>query len=291
MQYFRLKQENGHSNMENENAMTPFEGKKIRKIWHDEQWFFSVVDIVGVLTDSVVPRNYWATLKKREAQLLTNCQQLKMSSTDGRNRLTDCANTEGVLRIVMSVPSPKAEPLKLWLAQVGTERIQETENPELAFERAREIYRAKGYPEDWIGYREKSIIARKLLTEEWKQRGIKENIEYSILTAEIAKGTFGLTPSEHAKLKGLENQNLRDNMTLLELIFTALGEEVTRQVAIKEEAKGFLQNQEAAILGGSFAGNARVRLETERGIKVVSSDNFLNLSSNEVEDAQLPEGK
>ena len=277
--------------MENQNSMIPFEGKEIRKIWHEEQWFFSVVDIVGILTDSVVPRNYWATLKKREPQLLTVCQQLKMSSTDGRKRLTDCANTEGVLRIVMSVPSHKAEPLKLWLAQIGTERIQETENPELAFERAREIYRAKGYPEDWIGYREKSIIARKLLTEEWKQRGVKENIEYSILTAEIAKGTFGLTPSEHAKLKGLENQNLRDNMTLLELIFTALGEEVTRQVAIKEEAQGFLQNQEAAILGGSFAGNARVRLETERGIKVVSSDNFLNLDTGKEKTDELSEGE
>ncbi|MBL7817998.1 MAG: Bro-N domain-containing protein [Saprospiraceae bacterium] len=275
--------------MENQKAMTPFEGKEIRKIWHDEQWYFSIVDIIGVLTDSIVPRNYWATLKKREPQLLTVCQQLKMYSTDGRKRLTDCADTEGVLRIVMSVPSPKAEPLKLWLAQVGTERIKETENPELAFERAREIYRAKGYPEDWIGYREKSIIARKLLTEEWKQRGVKENIEYSILTAEIAKGTFGLTPSEHAKLKGLENQNLRDNMTLLELIFTALGEEVTRQVAIKEEAQGFLQNQEAAILGGNFAGNARVRLETERGIKVVSSDNFLSLDSGKEKTDELPD--
>lgn len=275
--------------MENEGNLLSFEEKEIRKVWHDEQWFFSVVDIIGVLTDSVVPRNYWATLKKREPQLLTVCQQLKMISTDGRKRLTDCANTEGVLRIVMSVPSHKAEPLKLWLAQVGRERLQETENPELAFERAKEIYRAKGYPEDWIGYREKSMIARKLLTEEWKQRGIKENIEYSILTAEIAKGTFGLTPSEHAKLKGLEKQNLRDNMTLLELIFTALGEEVTRQVAIKEDAQGFAQNQDAAILGGSFAGNARVRLETERGIKVVSSDNFLNLETDKSQTDELPE--
>ncbi len=275
--------------MGNEGNLIPFEGKEIRKIWHDDQWFFSVVDVIGVLTDSVVPRNYWATLKKREPQLLTVCQQLKMLSSDQRKRLTDCANTEGVLRIVMSVPSPKAEPLKLWLAQVGGERLQETENPELAFERAREIYRAKGYPEDWIGYREKSIIARKLLTEEWKQRGIKENVEYSILTSEIAKGTFGLTPSEHAKLKGLENQNLRDNMTLLELIFTALGEEVTRQIAIKEEAQGFAQNQDSAILGGSFAGNARVRLETERGIKVVSSDNFLNLDSDKNQADELPE--
>ncbi len=275
--------------MENTSAMTPFEGNGIRKIWYDEQWFFSVVDVIGVLTDSVVPRNYWATLKKREPQLLTVCQQLKMPSTDGRKRLTDCANTEGVLRIVMSVPSPKAEPLKLWLAQVGTERLQETENPELAFDRAREIYKAKGYPDDWISYREKSIIARKLLTEEWKQRGIKENIEYSILTAEIAKGTFGLTPSEHAKLKGLEKQNLRDNMTLLELIFTALGEEVTRQIAIKDDAQGFLENQDSAILGGTFAGNARHRLEKERGIKVVSTDNFLNLNSGE-ENSPLPEG-
>ncbi len=264
--------------MENKLELTPFEGKDIRKIWHDEQWYFSLIDIIGVLTDSKDAKRYWSVLKTREKQLTTICSSLKMTATDGRQRLTDCANTEGVLRIVMSVPSPKAEPLKLWLAQVGTERIQETENPEISIARLTELYRAKGYDENWIGTRLKTIGIRKELTDEWQKRGIKENSEYAILTSEIAKATFGLTPSEHAKLKGLEKQNLRDHMTNLELVFTALGEEVTRQLTIKDDAKGFLENQDAAMQGGTFAGNARERLETEKGLKVVSSDNFLGLN-------------
>ena len=187
--------------MENSN-LTPFEGIEIRKIWNTEEWYFSVIDVIEVLTDSPKPRVYWGVLKNREPQLFTICKQLKMTAQDGRSRLTDCANTDGILRIVMSIPSPKAEPLKLWLAQVGRERIEETENPELGFERMTAIYQAKGYPDEWIKERMQSIDTRKKLTDEWKNRGVKEGQEYSILTALIAKGTFGITPTEHKTSKG-----------------------------------------------------------------------------------------
>ena len=263
--------------MEKRDALTPFGGKEIRKIWHDDQWYFSVVDIIEVLTDSPHPRNYWSMLKKREPQLYTICVQLKMQATDGLQRSTDCANTEGVLRIVMSVPSPKAEPLKLWLAQVGTERIQETENPEMGFERMKEIYKAKGYADEWIKNRLQSIATRKELTDEWKKRGVKEGQEYSILTATIAKGTFGLTPTEHAKIKGLEKQNLRDHMTTLELIFTALSEETTRSLTVEHDAQGFIDNENVAYKGGEMAGRTLKNYEKIRGQKVVSTANFLNL--------------
>ena len=261
-------------------SLIPFEEKPIRKIWHNDEWYFSVVDVIYVLTDSANPRKYWSVLKVREPQLATICSQLKMLSSDGKNYKTDVANTEGVLRLIMSVPSPKAEPLKLWLAQVGRERLEETANPELAFERTREMYRAKGYPEDWIGYREKSILARKELTEEWKNRGVKEGQEYSILTATIAKGTFGLTPKEHGAFKGLEKQNLRDHMTPIELILTAFGEESTRLLAVKHNATGFNQNHIAASEGGILAGDARKNLEKQLGESVVSKDNFLNIGDN-----------
>ena len=274
-----------------DNNLTPFEGKEIRKVWHDEQWFFSIIDVIEVLTDSTSPRTYWAKLKAKEqatsGQTFPFSERLKLLASDGRNRLTDCANTEGILRVVMSIPSPKAEPLRLWLAQVGAERIEETENPELSFERAREVYKAKGYPDDWIGYREKSITVRKELTEEWKSRGIKEEKEYSILTATIAKHTFGLTPSEHSELKGVDKKKLRDNMTTLELLFSALSEEITRTMTIKDNARGFYQNQESAIQGGKFTGNAIERLEKEKGIKVVSSDNYLHLKKGDNPD-ELP---
>ena len=274
--------------MEN-HSLIPFEqGKSIRKVKHNDEWYFSIVDIIEVLTESKKPKTYWSMLKKRENQLVTICELLKMTAADGKKYRTDAANTEGVLRIVMSVPSPKAEPLKLWLAQVGKERIEEATDPELAFDRAREIYKAKGYPDDWIGYREKSIIARKQLTDEWKARGVKEGQEYSILTATIAKGTFGLTPTEHSQLKGLEKENLRDHMTLIELIFSALSEESTRLIAEKDDAKGFNENHEAAVKGGNYAGNARLRLEEQIQKPVVSKENFLGLSakkSNEEIDA------
>ena len=262
--------------MENSHPI-PFEGKEIRKEWHNEEWYFSIVDVIEVLTDSPNPRVYWGVLKNREPQLFTICKQLKMKATDGRNRLTDCANTEGVLRIVMSVPSPKAEPLKLWLAQVGSERIQETENPELGYERMTEIYKAKGYPDEWIKERMQSIDTRKRLTDEWKNRGVKEGQEYSVLTAIIAKGTFNVTPTEHRNIKGLTkpSQNLRDHMTELELILSALGEAVTRTVAVDEDAQGFDENKTAAIKGGKTAGEARERVEIATGKKVVSSENYL----------------
>jgi prophage antirepressor-like protein len=264
------------------NELIPFEGKPIRKIWHNDEWYFSVVDVIEVLTDSPLPRQYWMKVKKSlttESQTYPFWIQLKMSASDGRNRLTDSANTEGILRIAMSVPSPKAEPLKLWLARVGTERIQETENPELSYERMTEIYRAKGHTEEWIKERLQSITTRKQLTDEWKNRGVKEGQEYSILTATIAKGTFGLTPSEHSELKGLNKENLRDHMTPLELIFTSLSEEVTRQVTIEDKAQGFHENHEAATKGGRMSGNARRNLEKELGKPVVSAHNFLPKNS------------
>jgi DNA-damage-inducible protein D len=267
--------------MEMENKILPFEGKEIRKIWHNEEWYFSIVDIITVLTDSSQPSRYWSDLKKKSEkesnQSFDFCERLKLPRPDGKSYPSDCANTEGVLRVVMSVPSPKAEPLKLWLAQVGTERIQETENPELGFERMTEIYRLKGYSEEWIKQRLTTIDIRKQLTEEWKARGVKEGQEYAILTAEIAKATFGLPPSEHAKLKGLEKQNLRDHMTNLELIFTALGEELTRDEAVRNDAQGFNENHEAAQKGGSIAGDARKRVEERTGRNVVATDNFLHL--------------
>ena len=273
--------------MENNNLI-PFEGKEIRKTWHNEQWYFSIVDIIEILTDSSQPNRYWADIKKRSSkesnQPFAFCEQLKLSASDGRKRLTDCANTEGVLRIIMSVPSPKAEPLKLWMAQTAVERIEETENPELLTERQAELYRAKGYSEEWIKRRVQTIETRKALTDEWKQRGVNDNQDYSILTATIAKGTFGLTPSAHSKIKGLERQNLRDHMTPLELIFTALGEELTNQYAVKQDAQGFNENHEAAEKGGKTAGSARERVEAETGDKVVSKANFLHLKTAKTEE-------
>ena len=272
--------------MENQNGLTPFEGEKIRKIWHDGEWYYSIVDVIEVLTGATQPRTYWAKLKKKlktESELLPVWQQLKLQSADGKSYKTDCANTEGVFRIIMSIPSPKAEPLKLWLAQEGKRAIDEAENPELLTDRQVELYRAKGYTEEWIGRRVQTIETRKELTDEWKERGVKENQEYAILTATIAKGTFGLTPSEHKDLKGLDRQNLRDHMTPLELIFTALGEELTKGKAIELDAQGFNENHEAAQMGGQLTGELVARVEST-GRKVVSGDNYLGLKGGEAMD-------
>ena len=277
--------------MEQDNKIVLFQEKQIRRIWENDQWYFSVVDVIEVLTDSKDPSDYWTTIKRREKQLPTICRKFKFMAADGKLRSTDCANTEGMLRIIMAIPSPKAEPFKLWLAQVGRERIEEIENPELGIERIREIYKSKGYSNEWIDTRLKSIDIRKQLTEEWKGRGVKEGQEYSILTAEIAKATFGLTPSEHAKFKGLERQNLRDHMTNLELIFTMLGEEATRQVAIKEDALGLNENRDAAQRGGAMAGDARVSFEKRENMKVVSPDNFINQIEASQMKTELPEEK
>ena len=268
--------------MEN-NTLAPFEGKEIRKVWHEEGWYFSVIDVIEVLTDSPNPKNYWSVLKNRDPQTLTVCKSFKMLSADGKMRKTDCANTEGIFRIIMSVPSPKAEPLKLWLAEQGKRAIDEAENPELMTERQIVLYKAKGYSDIWIKERMQSIETRNKLTDEWKNRGVKEGQEYSILTAVISKGTFGITPSEHKNIKSLDkpSQNLRDHMTDLELILTALGEAVTRTVAIETDAQGFDENKTAALKGGQAGGQARRNVEKITGKPVVSAQNFLNIKSSE----------
>ncbi len=262
--------------MEN-NTIIAFDTPQIRKIWQDTEWFFSVIDIIIVLTDSVAPSKYWSALKKREPQLSTICRRLKLLSVDKKKYLTDCTNREGVLRLIQSINSEKAEPFKQWLAQIGIERIDETENPEIAIDRLKEIYQAKGYSEEWIERRLKSISIRKELTDEWKKRGVIEGQEYAILTAEIARATFGVLPNEHAKLKGLTKENLRDHMTNFELIFTMLGEDATRQIADMDDAQGFNENHDAAQSGGRAAGRALKAFEEDKKIKVVSSSNFLNL--------------
>jgi len=259
-----------------------FESKKIRSEWDDKEqkWYFSVIDIIEILTESQRPRKYWADLKKKLLQegfeqLSEKIGQLKMEASDGKKYLTDVSDVKTLLRIIQSIPSPKAEPFKRWLAQVGYERLEEIENPELAAQRTRDLYKAKGYPDDWIEKRMRSIAIREELTEEWKNREIKEQIEYSILTAEISKATFGLTPTEYKALKGLKSQNLRDHMTDLELIFSMLGEASTTKVTRAKNAKGFIENKKAAIIGGKIAGNALKELEKESGEKVITTENYL----------------
>lgn len=264
-----------------------FEKKQIRSDWNEEEqeWYFAVIDVVAVLTDSTDPKDYWYRMKKREKvsgfELSTICRQLKLVAPDGKKYATDCASKQGLLRIIQSIPSPKAEPFKQWLAQIGAERIAEIENPELAQERIRAIYKAKGYSDEWIAKRIRGIQVRDELTNEWKNRGVKEGKEYSILTAEISKATFGIIPSEYKNLKGLTktSENLRDHMTDLELIFTMLGEASTTEIAKNKNAQGFIENHEAAIAGGTVAGNARKELEKKSGAKVVSKQNFKNLDS------------
>jgi DNA-damage-inducible protein D len=268
--------------MEQHNKIVLFQERQIRKIWHKEDWWFSIIDAIQVLTDSPQPSRYWNELREKLIQesanneLFANTEKLKMPSLDGKMRGTDAANTKTMLRLIMSIPSPKAEPFKQWLAQVGQERIEEIENPELGIERIKEIYRAKGYPNEWIDMRIQSIEVRKQLTDEWKKRDVKEGQEYSILTAQIAKATFGLSPTEHKNLKGLDRQNLRDHMTTLELIFTQLGEEMTRKLAVDTDAQGFHENSDVAKQGGRAAGDALKAAEKRTGVKVVTADNFMN---------------
>ena len=255
-----------------------FESKQVRTIWNveEEKWYFSISDAIGVLTDSGDPKAYWRQLKRREPELVTNCHGLKLESKDGKMRVEDCANAEGLLRIIQSVPSPKAEPFKKWLARVGYERLQEIENPELALQRMRELYKAKGYSDNWIEKRARSIAVRDELTAEWKNRGIKEGKEYAILTAEISKATFGMTPSEYRQHKDLEKpgDNLRDHMTDLELIFTMLGEASTTEITRTLAAQGLNQNKDACVQGGTVAGNARKELEKKSGRRVISKQNY-----------------
>ena len=272
--------------MNQENALVVFEGKQIRRIWHNDQWCFSVVDVVGVLAESSDARNYWKVLKHRlndeGSEVVTKCNQLKLVAPDGKYYETDCANTELMFRIIQSIPSPKAEPFKLWLAKVGYERIQEIENPELAQDRAKEYYKLKGYPKDWIEKRVRGIAIRQELTDEWKNRGIQEQKDFAILTNEISKATFGVDIKEHKEIKGLDpkykNQNLRDHMTDLELIFNMLGEKSTTEITKSKDAKGMEECTDASKRGGEIARNARIELEKETGQKVVSKQNYVELT-------------
>jgi DNA-damage-inducible protein D len=265
-----------------ETSIAVFRGKGIRKTIHNNEWWFAVVDVIAALTDSDKPRDYWYRMKKREGassgiQLSTFCRQLKLESSDGKKYMAEVANTEGIFRIIQSIPSPKAEPFKRWLAKVGYERVQEIEDPELATKRTRALYKAKGYSDDWIEKRMRGIAIREELTEEWKKREVTREKEYAILTAEIAKAAFGVTPGEHKKLKGLNRENLRDHMTDLELIFSMLGEAATTEITRVDDAKGFQESKRAAHKGGEVAGKARKDLERKTRKKVVSPENYLDI--------------
>jgi len=255
-----------------------FKKKQIRKTIYQNEWWFSVVDVIEALTDSDRSSVYWTAMKARVKgedgfQLSTICRQLKLLATDGKMRETDCADTEGLFRIIQSIPSPKAEPFKRWLAKVGYERVQEIENPELATKRTRLLYKLKGYPDSWIEKRMRGIAIREELTDEWKKRGAKERRDYEILTAEISKATFGVTPDDYKKLKGLKLENLRDHMDDFELIFTMLGERSTTEIHRQEESQGVLKLKSDANRGGKIAGVAKKELERELGRSVVSKKN------------------
>lgn len=272
--------------MKKENALIVFEDKKIRRIWHNNEWYFSVIDIVEVLTNSNNPRNYWNMLKARELEhgieLSTNCVQLKLLAEDKKLRETDCANTENMFRIIQSIPSLKAEPFKRWLAQVGYERIQEVENPELAQDRAKEYYELKGYPKDWIDKRIRGMAIRQELTDEWKNRGIKQERDFAILTNEISKATFDKTIDEYKKFKSLSNKkntNLRDHMNDWELILTMVGEKATTDITKAKNSKSFVKCKESAKAGGKIAKNTKRQLEKKIGKSILSKENFLHLEN------------
>ena len=260
-----------------------FQEKNIRRTWHKDEWWFSVVDVVEAVTDSSIPRRYWSDLKKKLTQegyfkLYEKIVQLKMKASDGKLYATDCGNTETLLRIIQTIPSPKAEPFKRWLAKVGYERVQEIENPELAQERMKALYEQKGYSKAWIDKRLRGIAIRQDLTDEWKERGIEHPKDYAILTAEISRATFGMTPAEYKKFKNIpakSKANLRDNMTDLELIFTMLGEKVTTEISEKEKPKGMPDNKKVARRGGNVAGNARKETEKELGRSIIEKKNYL----------------
>ena len=266
--------------IEKEKVIVVFEDKNIRRTWFKEEWWFSVVDIIGVLTQTDRARKYWSDLKIKLAEegfeVSEKIGQLKLLAEDGKVRLTDCSNTKNMFRIIQSIPSPKAEPFKLWLAQVGYERIEEIQNPELAQARMKELYKAKGYSDDWIEKRVRGIAVRQELTDEWKKRGVDEHREYAILTNEISKATFGKTVDEYKQLKSLKKENLRDHMTDLELIFTMLGEASTTKIARSKNAQGFDENEIVAKKGGTIAGDARKKLELEAGENVVTPENYLD---------------
>ena len=273
--------------MTKENAIKLFQDHRVRVHWDEEQekWYFSIIDVIEVLTDSPRPRKYWnalkTKLKKEGSEASHKLGQLKMQAADGKLRLTDVADTEQLLRLIQSIPSPKAEPFKVWLAKVGYERIEETEDPELAFERAMETYLKKGYSKNWINQRLKSIEVRKELTDEWDLRGVKKGLEYAILTNEITKAWSGLSVKDYKKFKNLKKENLRDNMTNLELVLNMLAEATTKEISIEKKPKTFTQNKVIAQQGGTVAGNARKEIEEKIGKKVTSSLNAKELGKKE----------
>jgi len=279
-----------------ETRIALFQRKEVRRTIHNNEWWFVITDVIAALTDSANPSGYLKDMRRREPALadvfkgggqIATPLGLEFDTAGGR-QLLQCWNTEGIFRLIQSIPSPKAEPFKRWLAKVGYERIQEIEDPELATKRTRALYKAMGYSDDWIEKRMRSIAIRDELTDEWKKRGVKEQREYSILTAEISQAAFGLTPSEYAQHKGLDRQNLRDHMNDLELIFSMLGEAATTEITRTRDAQGFPQSKQAAHAGGTVAGNARRELEKKSGRKVVSKENFLSLAQSTKKAKQLP---
>lgn len=260
-----------------------FKGKEIRKTIHKNEWWFAIVDVISVLTDSLQPEGYIKDMRRRDVELSKGWGQIATPlsiQTSGGLQKVNCANTEGIFRIIQSIPSPKAEPFKRWLAKVGYERIQEIEDPELATKRTRALYKAKGYPDSWIEKRMRGIEIRETLTDEWKKRNVGGEREYAILTAEISQAIFGMTLSEYKKYKGLKRENLRDHMNDLELIFSMLGEASTTEIAKNKDAKGFGENKKAAREGGAVAGTARKQLEQKSGKKVSTKYNYLSVREN-----------
>jgi len=269
--------------MDKDKALVVFQDKNIRRLWYNNEWFYSVIDIVEVLTDSPTPRQYWGKVKDREFiafELSPIWVQLKLPAEDGKLRFTDCVNTKNAFRLIQSIPSKKAEPFKQWLAQLAQDRIEEIENPELAQNRVKEYYELKGYPKDWIDKRLRGIAIRQELTDEWKDRNVTEDTDFAILTNEITKATFGMSVQEYKEFKGLKNknQNLRDHMIDWELIFTMVGEKATTDIARSRDAKGFEENKSAAKRGGQIANIAKTELEQETGKSVLSKENFLDLT-------------
>jgi len=274
------------------NKISLFQDKPIRKTYHNNEWWFSVADVVAALTESPDAGAYWRKLKQRlnseGSEVVTFCHELKLIASDGKYYMTDSANTEGVFRIIQSIPSPKAESFKLWLAKVGYERVQEIENPELGTQRTRLIYKAKGYSEGWIEKRMRGIVIREELTDEWKNRGARGPIDYAILTAEISKAAFGLTPSEYREVKGLQKENLRDHMTDLELIFSMLGERATTEIHRTDDSKGIPKLKSDAKAGGDIAGGARQKLEVRLRKSVIDKGNYLEGGDEKRKNTQLP---
>ena len=281
--------------MNKETAIVLFKEQAIRRAWHNEEWWFAILDVVAALTDSVQPAGYLKDMRRRDPELNKGWGQIAtplLLNTEGGKQKVNCANTEGLFRIIQSIPSPKAEPFKLWLAKIGYERIQEIENPELAQERMKQLYEQKGYPKDWIDKRLRGIAIRQNLTDEWQERGITNQKDYAILTAEISKATFGMTPSEYKQYKNIpakSKANLRDHMTDLELIFTMLGEKVTTEISTTEKPEGLIENKKVAQRGGNVAGNARKETEKELGKSVISQSNHLLLEKTEGTNKPSPE--